>query len=470
MTLRKKARNKFVKHLGKQFRDDKTLLQVYSRDMAELPSTTKLLIRNIPDGIILPRNIKDIQQAYKVANETKVPLIPRSAGTSGFGGSIPYKKGVILDGKGLESDIIVEPFDQSVLVSPSMVFSELQRYLKMQGVSLCVFPSSYYSATLGGFIAHGGYGVGSAQYGGAIDQILAIEVVLPNVELVNYTEREDIELIVGSNGTLGLITKVQLKIKFDIPLKHRGCTFDSPKELEDGLKVLASINPYSIWILNPKHVAEMNDAFGFTLPNRYVVLISKEVSFEEEESDFHASFNQAIRDGGGQILDKRYTDKIWDIRYKTFTMIKDYQDFLVSELILPIEKSGKYLQKLASEFNGQLHFEGEVINNSHFSLLLFLYFDEKLTPLKKTIINLKLYKTVMKGKKVGGFPYSTGLWFSGYYSKIFGKEQYKRYKELKKKVDPKNISNPGKVISPRVRIFPLITFKFALKIASWLIR
>ena len=166
MTLRKKARTKFVRYLGKQFRDDKTLLQVYSRDMAELPSTTKLLIKNIPDGIILPRNIKDIQQAYKVANETRVPLIPRSAGTSGFGGSIPYKKGVILDGKGLESDIIVEPFDQSVLVSPSMVFSELQRYLKMQGVSLCVFPSSYYSATLGGFIAHGGYGVGSAQYGG----------------------------------------------------------------------------------------------------------------------------------------------------------------------------------------------------------------------------------------------------------------------------------------------------------------
>ncbi|MHA2358058.1 MAG: FAD-binding oxidoreductase [Candidatus Heimdallarchaeaceae archaeon] len=466
MTLKKKTRAKFVRHLGKQFKEDDTSLRIYSRDMSDLPSITKMFFKSVPDAIILPKTINEVQKLYELATENRVPVTPRSGGTTGFGGSVTYNKGIILDVKGLESEILIEPIDQSVTVNPSIIFSDLQRYLELDGFSLCSFPSSFHSATVGGWIAHGGYGIGSAKYGGALEQIISLEVVLPTGELVEYTEREDIELFVGSNGTLGLITKVKLKIKYDIPLKHYAFTFDSPQQLIEGLKEISYIDPFAVWFFNPKHVKELNNVYGYTLPDRYLVILSKEISFEEEESEFLTQFNQAIRRAEGQILDKRYTKNIWDIRFHTLSILKNYKDFLINEVILPIEKSGKYIQKLISNFNGQLHFEGELIGDSHYALLMYLYFEEEPSQLRKLFLNLKMYKNVVKAIRSKGYPYSTGLWYAGYYPSIFGKAQYKKYKEFKKVVDPKNISNPGKVISPRFRIFPLIKLKTAFKIAS----
>lgn len=469
MVLKKKTRLRFIRYLGKHFRDDRTTLHIYSRDMAELPPLTKIMFQSTPDAVILPRTIEDVQRIYQLANETSVPITLRSGGTAGFGGAITYKKGIVVDGKGIESEIFVEPLEQSVTSSPSMIFSDMQRILNLQGFSLCAYPSSYNSATIGGWISHGGYGVGSSQYGGALDQILELDVVLPNGEVKKYTEKEDISLFVGSNGTLGMITNIKLKIKFDIPLKQWGCTFDSPIELMKGLEEIAKLKPFSVWFFDPAHVMQFNDSFGFALPYRYVAIVSKEISYEEEEIKFHSSFNQAIRKAGGQILDKRYISNIWEYRFKTFSMLKNYEDFLVSEVILPFETSAKYVQKLKARFNKDIHLEGEMISDSHYSLLLFMPLPEKVSSLKRTILYIRLMGATLKGLKYGGYPYSTGMWFASYYHKIYGKEQLKRYKEFKKTVDVNNIANPGKVISPRLRVFPIMSMKTAIKLVSRLL-
>jgi hypothetical protein len=466
MTLKKNTRISFTRHLGKIFKDDYTTIQVYSRDMADLPKPVKIFFGNVPDGVIKVRTKEDMKKIYEVANETKTPITQRGGGTAGFGGSVPYNKGIVTDMKGLEFHYLVDPLELTVTTSPSVVFSDLQRQLKLEGFSLCAYPSSFHSATVGGWIAHGGYGVGSIQYGGAKEQIAALEVVLPTGEIKRYTEESDISLFVGSHGTLGAITEVALRIKFDIPLKHQGCTFDSPAELLNGLKHLAEIEPFSIWFLNPDHVALFNELFGYNLPRSYLAIISKEVSFEEEEQEFNTLFNNAIRSSGGQILDRRYIKDIWDFRFKGFTLIGNSPDFLVSEVILPIETSEKYFRRLVSKFKGKIHLEGEMISSTHYALLIYLLFEEKISDIKKTILNLRLYNVTTKRTRAKGKPYSTGLWFSGYYSSIYGKEQYKRYLEFKKKVDPKNISNPGKVLSPRIRFLPLVKLKPIVKLAS----
>ncbi len=466
MTLKKNTRISFTRHLGKNFKDDYTTLQVYSRDMADLPKLVKPFIGNVPDGVIQVRTKEDMQKIYEIANETKVPITQRGGGTAGFGGSVPYKKGIVVDTKGLEHHFLVDPLELTVTINPSVVFSDLQRQLELEGFSLCSYPSSFHSATVGGWIAHGGYGVGSIQYGGAKEQIAALEVVLPTGEIKRFTDDTELSLFVGSHGTLGTITEVALKIKFDIPLKHQGCTFDSPAELLKGLKYLAEIEPFSIWFLNPDHVALFNELFGYNLPLSYLAIISKEVSFEEEEKEFNTLFNNAIRSSGGQILDRRYINDIWDFRFKGFTLIGDSPDYLVTEVILPIETSDKFVRKLVSRFRGKIHLEGEMVSPTHYALLIYLLFEEKLSEIKKTILTLKLYNVTTRKTKAKGIPYSTGLWFSGYYSRIYGKEQYKQYLEFKRKVDPKNISNPGKVISPKIRFLPIIKLKPIVKLAS----
>lgn len=466
MTLKKNTRSRFVRFIGKKLREDRTTLKVYSRDMADLPSLVGIFLKNTPDGVVLVNNVEDIQTVYSIANETKTPITQRAAGTAGLGGSVTYDGGLVIDTKGFEPKFFFDPLEQTVTVHPSYVFSDLQRELKLQGLSLCSYPSSYHSATIGGWIAHGGHGIGSAQYGGALDQIVELEVVLPTGHLVKYTERDHISLFVGSHGTLGTITEVTLRVKFDIPLKHQGCTFDSPIELVKGLEEIARTFPHSVWFLNPPHVALFNETFGYNLPNRYVAIISKEVSFEEEELEFNRLFNNAIRNAGGQILDRRYTEDIWKFRFRSLAMLKSCKDYVVSEVILPIESSAQYIKKLVSKFNGNIHLEGEVISPTHYSLLMYLLYDEKLPSLKKTLLFLKLFKWSMKSKKAKGYPYSTGLWFASFYSQIYGKDELRRYKEFKKSVDPKNISNPGKVLSPKIRFLPIISLKFAIKLAS----
>ncbi|MCE7742759.1 MAG: FAD-binding oxidoreductase [Candidatus Heimdallarchaeota archaeon] len=466
MTLKRNVRSRFVRFIGKKLREDRTTLQVYSRDMSDLPSLVSIFFKNIPDGVILASSVEDIQTIYSIANETKTPITQRAAGTAGLGGSVTYNGGLVVDTKGFEQKFFFDPLEQTVTINPSYVFSDLQRELKLQGLSLCSYPSSYHSATIGGWIAHGGHGIGSAQYGGALEQIVELEVVLPTGHLVKYTERDHISLFVGSHGTLGTITEVTLRVKFDIPLKHQGCTFDSPEELVKGLGEIATTFPHSVWFLNPKHVESFNETFGYNLPNRYVAIISKEVSFEEEEMEFNRLFNNAIRNAGGQILDRRYTEDIWKFRFRSLSMLKHCSDYVVSEVILPIESSDKYIRKLISKFKGNIHLEGEFISPTHYALLIYVLSEEKMSSLKKTLLNLKLFKLSLKSKKVKGYPYSTGLWFSGFYGQIYGKDELRRYKEFKKSVDPKNISNPGKVLSPKFRFFPIVSLKFVVKLAS----
>ncbi|MHA1260276.1 MAG: FAD-linked oxidase C-terminal domain-containing protein [Candidatus Heimdallarchaeaceae archaeon] len=113
-----------------------------------------------------------------------------------------------------------------------------------------------------------------------------------------------------------------------------------------------------------------------------------------------------------------------------------------------------------------MQFEGEMISPDKYSIIITIPFEENISSIQKTMINLRLFKQVLKSIKIGGSPYSTGLWFAGYYQSIFGKEQYSKYREMKQKIDPKNISNPGKVLSPRVKLLPILTLKYLIKLVS----
>jgi FAD/FMN-containing dehydrogenase len=97
MTLKTRARSKFSRAFGKNFQDTLIIRLLYSRDIVALPSITKLVVSNIPDGVVLIKEIEDIVKVFQIANEEKIPVIPRLGATSGFGGCLPYKKGVVVD-------------------------------------------------------------------------------------------------------------------------------------------------------------------------------------------------------------------------------------------------------------------------------------------------------------------------------------------------------------------------------------
>lgn len=173
----------------------------------------------IADVVVYPETTKQVSEILKLANNNKIPVTPYGSGSSGMGGNIPELGGIILDVKKLNK--IVEINDKSLMASVQAGVSswEYEDELERNGFTSGHIPASIFCATIGGFIALRGAGRLSTGYGKMEDMVLALEVVLPDGEIINtkpfpaHATGPDLkQLFIGSEGTLGVITKAILKI------------------------------------------------------------------------------------------------------------------------------------------------------------------------------------------------------------------------------------------------------------------
>ncbi|MHA1115705.1 MAG: FAD-binding oxidoreductase [Candidatus Heimdallarchaeaceae archaeon] len=417
---------------------------------------------------MLVETVEDIKKAFEIANKTKIPLIPRAGATSGHGGTLVYKKGIIVDLTKLNRIIDIELMDQSVTVEPAVTFHDLEKALTMQSLALCSYPSSIYSGTIGGWIAQGGEGIGSLKYGSIIDLLLGLEVVLPNGSVKYYTEKEDFEMFVGAQGTTGIITKIKMKFRFDIPLKHIAFTFDNFTDMLKGLSRCREVEPFSVWFLNKHKVDYLNKTLGYILPSRHLVIVSKEISYDEEEKEFREKIYKIVREEKGQLISDYYIQGIWKARFKIFSILKEMDNYILGEVSIPLDYGAEYIENLPKKIDRKILIEGTMVSFSTVSIILNLVLKTDQSKIKQYKKFLKVYKWILKAIKIGGFPSATGLWFGGYYHTIYGKEREEKLLKFKKEVDKNNICNPDKVWSPKVKQLPLISLKTAIKIIDGL--
>ncbi len=464
--MKTKTRAKFIKYFKGKFEDREHVTKLYMRDMLRVSPFIRKLFYLQPEGVILVQSTEDVQRAYKIANQLKMPLIPRAGATTRLGGSIVYRKGIVVDLSKMNKITDLEIAEQSITVEPAVTFEELERTLNMQNLALCSYPSSIYSGSVGGWIANGGDGIGSLRYGNIIDQLLELEVVLPNGEVVKYTKAEDFQMFIGASGTTGIITKIKLRFRFNIPLVHLGCTFDNYQHLMKGIERFSDLEPYSIWFLNKKQVDLINKTLGFILPSRNIMIVSKEISYEEEEQEFRNKFYQFAREERAQILADYYIKDIWKARFKSISVFQQMQDYILGEFKIPTDTGGKFLKQLNSKLGKDLLIEGTVGSNNLSQIFITLPINNNKGFFEWHHKYLRMYKWITKAIKVKGFPSTTGLWFAGYLKNIRGQEFESKLKEFKKKYDPNDVSNPGKLFSTRYKYFPFISTKTLLKLLS----
>ncbi|MHA1289974.1 MAG: FAD-binding oxidoreductase, partial [Candidatus Thorarchaeota archaeon] len=154
-----------IKHLSEIFGDRlvtaKHELFLSSSDVGSLPKLVGLMMNYNPDAIAQPTSAEEVKALYEFANKEKVPLTPRGAGTSGYGGAIPRKGGIIVDMRRMDKILSVDEENMTVTVEPGVVWTNLQFELNQLGLDVRAYPSSGLSATIGGWIAQGGDGIGS---------------------------------------------------------------------------------------------------------------------------------------------------------------------------------------------------------------------------------------------------------------------------------------------------------------------
>ncbi len=194
------------------FVDEETLHQ-YAHDETED-------LHHLPDVIIKPRTAEEISAILKICNEYKIPVTPRGGGTGLSGGALPHLGGVLLSIERLNSIIHIDERNLQVTTEAGVITEVLQNAVKEKGLFYPPDPSSRGTCFIGGNIAENSGGPKAVKYGVVKDYVLNLQVVLPTGEIIwtganvlkNATGYNLTQLIVGSEGTLGIVTKIVLRL------------------------------------------------------------------------------------------------------------------------------------------------------------------------------------------------------------------------------------------------------------------
>lgn len=202
------------KIVGSGFIDaDEEALKNYGHD-----ETENLLF--LPDVVVKPRTAEEISAIFKICNERNIAVTPRGAGTGLSGGALPQLGGVLVSLERMNSIVNIDERNLQVTAEPGVVTETLQNAVKERGLFYPPDPSSRGSCFIGGNIAENSGGPKAVKYGVVKDYVLNLQVVLPTGEIIwtganvlkNSTGYNLTQLMVGSEGTLGIVTKIVLKL------------------------------------------------------------------------------------------------------------------------------------------------------------------------------------------------------------------------------------------------------------------
>ena len=440
---------------GERVTFDKTERKLYGHDIAAMPSMVRPVIGNtVPDAVVQPRTAEQLSALMRWANEHQVALTPRGKATSGYGGVIPVKNGVVVDFYFMKDIVSVDAEALTVTVQPGIGWEKLDRMLKRQGLTLRLYPSSYPSSTVGGWLGQGGAGFGSYEYNYFPESVVSAKAVLPSGE-VRVFEGADLDLLAAAEGTTGFVSEVTLKVMplTDIAVMGVGC--DTGEALQ---KIIADLHArrlpvWSVSFINPRMAALKNEAPLRThqghvveeqmhLPEQYILTLAYP---EADKAAIEAGLEEIILGADAQRLSDEIAEHEWEHRFK-FMVVKRLGPSLVpSEVVVPLRELGATMAEIETVVKQPIVKEGVIVGTGpdgepEAVILGFIPADER-----KFSYNLVfgLVLSIMKiAEQHGGRAYSTGLYFGGRVDTVMGADVVRRLREFKQAGRPERHSQP----------------------------
>lgn len=445
---------------GERVKFDKVECKLYGHDIAVMPGLFKPLIGDTtPEGIVQPISEAELRELIKWASENRIPLTPRGKATSGYGGAIPKQKGLVVDFYRMNRIISIDKEAMTATVEAGMVWEKLDRELIKQGLTLRLYPTSYPSSTVGGWLAQGGAGLGSYEAGWFKENVLGARVILSSGEICEFSG-SDLDLISESEGITGFIAQVTFKIqpREDLDIVAIGCpNAHDLQRLIDAI-IKAALPIWSLMFINPrmaemKNKAPLLEHYGHPveervlLPAAYVMTLAFRKKDQNEVRENLAAITKLCE---AEILSSKIAEHEWKNRFKLMVVKRLGPSLVPAEVVIPLNQLGNTMAEIERKIDQPIVKEGLVIRQGangapEVVLLGFIPGDQR-----KFSYNF-VYGLVLTLLKIavahGGRPYSTGMYFTSQGEKILGSERLKKLRAFKKEVDPQNILNPGKVIN-----------------------
>lgn len=444
--------------------DDKMERRLYSHDLAPLPKEMDVIFKTMPDQVVRPAYTQDVVQIVQKAIATKKPLVPRGAGTWGLGGSVPVKGGTVLDMTGMSKIISIDDVNLVATVQPGISWKGLADALDAKGFFLPCYPSSAPSATLGGWINTGGTGIGAYKYGSAGDIIRDMEIVLPDANVIHTGDKFVPQngggpnlnwLFVGSEGILGIVTEVTLKIlpKPEV-LRPVSYSFADLIKFKPALKLLSrsGVSPMHIMFGDKLHFDFLR-AIGKHAPE-VGCLVTCTLTGTKAQVDLEEQMLDEIMTGsGGKKEAKELAEHEWEERSYEFRVRELGAGVIPGEILIPIDKfetvvAGTY--ELTKKLKLSAPIIGTVVDRNTVMLMPYYLMDEHNMVTSTVAMGFgdRLGDLAFEN---GGRPVGLGIFFAGNLNKYRGKEGARVIRKLKEMLDPHGIMNPGKLVETGTR-------------------
>lgn len=421
-----------------------------------------------PELAVQPQNPQQISKVLAYCNENGIPVTTRGAGTGLSGGSLPVHGGLVLDTRRLNNILHLDKDNFQVTVEPGVITQVLQEHVQEHGLFYPPDPASKGSCFIGGNVAENSGGPKAVKYGVVKDYVLNLEVVLPNGEIIwtganvlkNATGYNLTQLLVGSEGTLGVITKIVLRlipaVKHDMLLL---VPFHSAKDACRAVNtiMLAGITPSALEFMERDALLwamKYTDNPAIHLPED----IQAHLLIEVDGNDTETLFKEAEKITAlleqfdtGEILfaeDNQQKQSLWELRRKVGEAVKSHSVYKEEDTVVPRAALPDLLtavKELGTKHGFRSVCYGHAGDgNLHVNIVKGDMSDDDWQHKLPAAIREIFTATVKLGGTISG-EHGIGLVQRDYMDIAFDPPAISIMKGIKNAFDPNNILNPGKI-------------------------
>ena len=421
----------------------------------------------LPDGVLFPRDEKDVSEILKFCNENQIIIIPRGSGSGFTGGALAVNGGLVLSFEKHMNKILEIDLENLVaVVQPGVINAALQKEVAKFGLFYPPDPASMDYSSLGGNVSENAGGMRAAKYGITKDYVMALRAILPNGELIRAGKRtiKDVAgyniagILIASEGSLAVITEITLKLIALPKLKKTAMgIFNSVEDAMNAVykSLSKGVTPVSMEFLDNLSIQAVEQKFNKGLPKDAGAILISDVdgnvaqAIEDDLAVLKESFLSCGAREFKVAKDENEAADIWFARRNCSQSISIYGTLKLNEdITVPRSKLPQLLQgigQIADKYDFKVPCFGHTGDgNVHTNVMIPDKNDVKQVEKGHEAITEIFKLTVSLGGTLSG-EHGIGLSKAPFMKLAFSETEMQLFKSIKKAFDPNNILNPYKM-------------------------
>lgn len=444
--------------------DDPEKLEIYSHD-----EIVEREYAHMPEVVVKPNSTEEVSLIMKLAAKNRIPVTPRGAGTGLSGGAVPIYGGILLSVENMNRILEIDLDNLMVVVEPGRITADINEALQEHGLFYAGYPMSLQKCFIGGNVAENAGGGQAVKYGVTGRYVMGLEVVLPSGEIVEFggkrvkdvTGYNMVQLMVGSEGTLGIFTKIILKL-----LPRPMARIDLLALFDD---IQTAINVVSLVFLKEKLIPagiEFMDRLCINTAQEYVeekmpypeangaLLITLDGTNVEQVRIEARTISQLLRENGAVEVHAAETpdaqEKLWKVRRSVIDALKALSsEQSLEDVVVPLASIAKMmpcLTELSEKYDVLMPCFGHAGDgNLHVTIIKKKECTTQRWQKILPEVRSELYETARKlGGTISG-EHGIGHKRKDFMPLVLGDVEIELMKRIKLAFDPDNILNPGKM-------------------------